>query len=142
MDFGPTVQAATFFAHGVSFFDDGAVEVYEILPGGTESLLGTLNLNTGTGWSQENNFTTSARSGNVKLRLKIVTAVSTNAFFAWTVVMPAFVSVQAPPQGGDRGESDPGCSTGGRHGIAFFGLTALVLLAAARLQGSRQADRA
>ncbi|MCG3184378.1 MAG: hypothetical protein ICCCNLDF_02498 [Planctomycetes bacterium] len=139
-DFGTMAQAATFWVQGLSFFADGTVEVYEVLSGGTENLLGTLNMNSGTGYEEEGNFTTSARSGPVTIRLKIITTLASTEFYAWTIVMPSFVSVSAPGGGGGGGGDDGGCSTGGTPGL---GLLLIGMLAAlglgARLRGSRLA---
>ncbi|MCA8916592.1 MAG: hypothetical protein KDB90_14395 [Planctomycetes bacterium] len=126
-EFGSVAQAATFYVQGLSFFDDGTIDVYEVLSGGTESLLGTLTLNTGTGWEEENNFTTSARSGTVTIRLKITTALTSSAFYAWNVVVPNTVAISSGGSGGGGGGGG-GCSTEGGTGLSMLALLGIISL--------------
>lgn len=87
VDFGTPAQAITFWVQGEGDIT-GDLEVFEVLANGSTSSLGTLS---GTGdWGDEGNFTTSSRSGIVRIR---VTADTADMGFNWTALLPATATV-------------------------------------------------
>ncbi|MBZ0134766.1 MAG: hypothetical protein K8I27_00165 [Planctomycetes bacterium] len=118
VNFGSVDQAITLWVQAEAF-TAGTVEVYEVLPAGTENLLGTLTLS-GT-FEDDDNLTTSPRNGTVTLRVKIV-ATSANQFI-WHVVLPGTVASIAPPKKSGGGKSDSGgCSTSDGGGSWWLAL--------------------
>lgn len=128
LDFGAGTQAATFYVQSFSFFSDGTVQVFEIDTGGAEVLLGTLTLNSGTGWEEEANLTTSARTGPVTIRVRVNAA---DVLYFWTLVVPDFVTVNAPPKKKGGGGDDGGCSSTDTPGLGLLALLGVIAAAGA-----------
>ena len=137
VDFGTGTQAITFWAQGVSTSVDGSVSIYEVSGTGTENLITTFTLDTGSGWSGEGNFTTSMRTGTVTLRVK--TTISGAGLYLWQIILPSTVTSIAPSGGGGGSGGDGGCSTDGGAGLNWLALLGVLagLGVAARLRGAR-----
>ncbi len=128
VDFGAVDQSITFYAISLAF-GDSAISYYEVDANGDEQLLGT---HSGTGlWQDEQNFTTSTRSGIVKFRVKVNVTDPTGALFTWTCTFPGTVTVVGTGSGGGGGGggSDDGCAAVPASGGAAA-LVALLPLAA------------
>ena len=93
VDFGSVAQSITFAVLGNGDIA-GDLEVFEVLANGTASSLGTLTGAT-TNWSSDSTFTTSSRSGVVRIRVLADTA---NLSFDWTAILPSTASIQAYSQ--------------------------------------------
>ena len=92
VDFGSVAQSITFAVTGDGNIT-GDLEVLEVLADGSTSSLGTLS---GTSsWNDDGTFTTSSRSGVVRIRVLADTA---NMNFDWTAILPSTASVQAYTQ--------------------------------------------
>lgn len=123
IDAGPTPRTVTFFALSFIFAPSATFQIYEISEAGAEQLLATLTDD------DEANPTTSTRSGQVRIRVRI-TAPSGGAYI-WQCVMPTGVPVQnASSGGGGGGKKDDGCAASA--GAAALPLAPLLLLAARR----------
>lgn len=125
LNFGTTPQAITFYTNAFAF-GTADFEFIEITETGTESLLGTLN-NGG-----EANFTTSSRSGNVNIRVRIV-ATSADPK-VWTCVFPSSVAFVPRGSGGGGGGGKDGCTVAAGGSLAPFVM--LLLLARRRRQAA------
>ena len=124
VDFGSVPQAITFWVQAI-YFEDGTLEIYEVPAAGGETLLNTLTLNTGNGWEDEINLTTSIRSGIVTLRFKIQATMAN--FHIWQLILPGVVaSVSSGGGSGGGGGDGGGCSTGDHSDLAWLGLLAII----------------
>lgn len=139
VDFGAGTQAITFWASAITFGGDTTVEVYEVDTGGTEQLLGSTTA-VGIG-STETNLTTSARTGVVTIRFKIITPGASFVAAYWAV-FPGTVSVNGfagGGGGGGGGGDDSGCSTGAGNSPWWALLAALACAVLAVRLGRRVA---
>jgi hypothetical protein len=138
VDFGTGTQSITFWAQGLSGNVDGSVSIYEVSGTGSESLITTFTLDTGSSWSDDGNFTTSMRTGTVTLRVR--TTISATGLYLWQLILPSTVSSVAPSGGGGGGGGDDGgCSTNGEPGLNWLALLGALagLGVATRLRGGR-----
>lgn len=92
VDFGTTPQAVTFFVNGQGDVT-GDISVYEVTTAGTGTLLGAPLGGAGT-WNDQANYTTSSRSGLVRIRL-VGNPGSGTMTGKFTCVFPKTASVQA-----------------------------------------------
>ncbi|MBX3459966.1 MAG: hypothetical protein KF696_08365 [Planctomycetes bacterium] len=127
VNFGGGTQAVTFWVSAITFAGDTTVQVYEIDSTGAEQLLGS-TVASGLG-SSEINVSSSARTGNVTFRFKIITPGASIVSAYWAV-FPGTVSVSGFAGGGGGGGDKGSCTTTGAGSgwLAVAGtLAALVL---------------
>jgi hypothetical protein len=127
-DFGDTPQTMTFYVEAVAS-GPAEVNVYEIPESGSPILLGTMSGGPFV-WADYDNFTTSARTGQVTIR--VTTSGSSGNACIWSIVAPStspLVATSAPTSSGKKGNSCV-ASSNSRGGLVL--LLAAVLLAVTR----------
>lgn len=128
VDFGGTPQAVTFFVQAGAL-GDGTISVFDVTGGAVDQL----GSETGAGiWESEDNYTTAARDGMVRLRVRI--QPTSSGLFVWRLIFPSSVSVVGnasandPPKPPSKSISSSGCSTGKGAAWLLLGLPALAAL--------------
>lgn len=130
VDFGATPQAVTFYAEAGAL-GDGTITVFDVT-GGAMDQLGS---ETGSGiWESTDNYTTTARDGIVRLRVRI--QPSSGGIFVWRLVFPSSVSVAGNASANDHKPKSGSSSSSGC--TAASGGAALLMPALAILVGMRR----
>lgn len=127
-DFGGATHTASFWMMGAGS-DTATVELFDI-SGSMPVSLGSVSW---TGSSDDTaNFVTPARTGVVRLRIVVTSAVANDV--EWSVVFDRSVNLFVPGGGGGGGgkKSDSGCSTGDQTGpgLLLMALVSMLALAA------------